>query len=149
MNHDEARQMNNGLWHYTTKNDDRVYPIGYCSPFQECVICHGRGIVNECDVCKGRGVITVENPCEGHTTREGAELHFYYWEVDHCRSGILRLDDKLVDGRMRCERCGEPTLRYMQLSDAYDMHMLCSEHQTREDFIIVCPFEAGRTVFHS
>lgn len=31
MNYDQARELVNHTWHYTRMNDDRIYPIGYCT----------------------------------------------------------------------------------------------------------------------
>jgi hypothetical protein len=30
MNYDQPRQLKEGGWHYTSMNDGRVWPIGYC-----------------------------------------------------------------------------------------------------------------------
>lgn len=30
MNYDQPRQLKDGGWHYTSRNDDRIFPIGYC-----------------------------------------------------------------------------------------------------------------------
>lgn len=31
MNYDQPRQLKNGGWHYTSMNDGRIMPIGYCA----------------------------------------------------------------------------------------------------------------------
>lgn len=30
MNYDQPRQLESGGWHYTSMNDGRVHPVGYC-----------------------------------------------------------------------------------------------------------------------
>lgn len=30
MNYDQPRQLKAGGWHYTSRNDDRIWPVGYC-----------------------------------------------------------------------------------------------------------------------
>lgn len=59
MNYDQARQVDPtsnwddaGKWRYTTMNDGRVWPVGYC------------------------------RDCPGHDTREGAYEHQTQWVID-------------------------------------------------------------------
>lgn len=30
MNYDQPRELQSGGWHYTSRNDDRIHPVGYC-----------------------------------------------------------------------------------------------------------------------
>lgn len=60
MNYYEAREIADsdgvptGLWHYTCRNDDRIWPVGYCS-----------------------------EGCPGHDSPEGAAEHYTEWLLDH------------------------------------------------------------------
>lgn len=51
-----------GLWHYTCRNDDRVWPVGYCA-----------------------------QDCPGHATPEEAREHYRQYLLDNARyDGYLR-----------------------------------------------------------
>lgn len=55
MNYDEPRQrQDNHLWHYTRKNDNQIWPIGYCA-----------------------------DSCPGHSTPEEARDHYRSYMFDN------------------------------------------------------------------
>ena len=35
MNYDQPRQLKDGGWHYTSRNDGRVFAIGYCADHKD------------------------------------------------------------------------------------------------------------------
>ena len=58
MNYYQPRQIqlgeNAGKWHYTCRNDDRIWPVGFC-----------------------------RDGCEGHDTSEEAAAHQREYDLDH------------------------------------------------------------------
>lgn len=69
MNYDQPRQLASGGWHYTSQNDDRVWPIGYCADHRdaphatedEARACYAKYLLEQCtrlDVTLGEW-----NPC--------------------------------------------------------------------------------------
>lgn len=90
MNHYKARELREGghgtgKWHYTCMNNDHIYPVGYCSPWDTCPDCQGHSMFNseaKCEKCSNKGVIKSENPCMGHDTPEDAESHYKEYIID-------------------------------------------------------------------
>lgn len=77
MNYDQPRQLESGGWHYTSRNDDRIYPVGYCADHRdaphatedEARACYARYMVEQrlrLDVTLGSW-----NPC---TAPSGCEV---------------------------------------------------------------------------
>lgn len=151
MNYDQARQVEStGKWFYTSRNDDRIHAIGYCSKFIDCPVCHGTKLMQECPGCNGKAVVENPTPCQGHDTREGAERHYYEWELDHLREGTWEPDPAVQDGRLKCKVCGSPTLKFLHvIGDGFENITLCDEHRNREGFEQGRPFIPGVTVIHS
>jgi len=50
-----------GLWHYTVRNDDRIWPVGYC-----------------------------RDDCPGHQSADGARAHQRRYELDNLRHVTYR-----------------------------------------------------------
>lgn len=160
MNYEEARQIDPhadrpdaGKWRYTNRNDDRIYPIGYCSPFVPCLDCDGWPQVPGhpvCGTCDGRGQVESEHPCPGHDTREGAERHYYEWEADHLREMTFAPERDVVDGRRKCAVCGAPSLKTLAVEgDMMTDFVLCDEHRHREGWMQAQPFVPGTISIHS
>lgn len=70
MNYDQPSQLQSGGWHYTSRNDDRIYPVGYCADHRdtphatedEARACYARYLIEQrtsLDVTLGDW-----NPCE-------------------------------------------------------------------------------------
>lgn len=124
-----------GLWHYTCKNDGRIWPVGYCSPWETCPDCKGHSIVSidaKCDKCENRGVIKRENPCPGHKTPEEAAEHYRQYKLDN-----VRYDGKYHDEMRKCEICGNWTEHFALID--YRSYALCDEHRNRENLEKVFP----------
>lgn len=74
MNYDQARQLKDGGWHWTTMND------GVVRTAEPCI----KHIGDESDPA---WFLMPYNPddwerCEPHATREDAEKHFYEWCIE-------------------------------------------------------------------
>lgn len=100
MNYYEARKLENGSgWHYTCRNDDRIWPVGYCADHEphataeEANDCFRRYLLDEiseesyedwtgCEVCDAptKKGLTTRRPhgtghalCDEHRTNEQVE----------------------------------------------------------------------------
>lgn len=123
MYHKKARQLENGLWHYTNSHGDSVYPIGNCSSFKSCPVCSGHGFVNESVCVCDCGVIKNETPCPGHKTEEEACEHYRQYLLDkvHVTTCLQAVP---------CKICGVDTKQLMSCDESY--YSLCAEHCNRE-----------------
>lgn len=107
MNYAEPRQIGagplKGKWHWTVKNDDRIWAAGYCS------------------------MLETGSQCEGHDTPEEAAEHYRQYMLDK----RLSFDHTLADAQRHCEECHEWTQGLAQIG-SYTIIVLCKKHQTRE-----------------
>ncbi len=122
MNYYEARKLSDGAgWHYTWMNDGTIWPVGYCSPWQQCSDCEGQG----CEQCEHKGIVKVEEH-HVHETREEAEECFLRWLLDD-------ISEESYSDWTGCECCGEPTKQGLTsrcpLGQGFP---LCDEHRTPE-----------------
>lgn len=70
MNYDQPRQLESGGWHYTSQNDDRVWPVGYCADHRdaphatedEARACYARYLLEQRTMLDG--TLGDWNPCE-------------------------------------------------------------------------------------
>ena len=122
MNYYKARQLSDKSgWHFTRMNDGHIWPVGYCSPWQQCLDCDGHG----CEKCGGRGV--VKHPHEHvHATREEAEECFMRYLLDDIR-------EEAYGNWGDCEVCGEPTKQGLTARRPFgSAHRLCDQHRRPE-----------------
>jgi hypothetical protein len=124
MNYFAARQRKDGRWDYTCRNDDFIYPVGYCSKYREPDPKKDY-FWTENSIKKYQAEKEFHHE-EGHTTAE---------EARECYTKYL-LDTTLTFGHFgnvwhKCEVCGELTDGYAQV-DHGSMYDLCDKHQTRE-----------------
>lgn len=139
MNYDEARQLKDGGWHWTTMNDGQVRTATPC-------IQH---IGDESDPLWYMGEYRDEDwkRCDPHATREEAERHFY----DH---SLSQLRDEESEAAYRCEtpNCGTWTNRALgnrQEWFYFRAIFLCDQHRTRAMVEQLHPFKAGVRIIHS
>lgn len=122
MNYYEARQLSDKTgWHFTRMNDGVIWPVGYCSRWQQCPDCTGEG----CEKCQQRGIVQV-NEDHVHATREEAEECFLRYLLDD-------ISDENYGGWTDCEVCGDATKQGLTsrrpLGNGFP---LCDEHRTPE-----------------
>jgi hypothetical protein len=134
MNYYGSRQVadgpNEGRWHYTCRNDGRIWPVGYCSSIQTCPNAEQSSFCQiDCQLCHGKRYVDVDEPCPGHDTAEEA--------AEHCRQYVL--DTATYDHEFQsAERCeadgcecwtaGAARTGHPQRQDVF----LCDEHRNRE-----------------
>lgn len=103
MNYYEPRQKTDGKWHYTCRNDDRIWPVGYCA-----------------------------DGCPGHDTEAEAFAHQTEWERDHitfCEYGIQgEWHECGIDGCTELTR----TMAEWGTGGATPKLYVCAAHATRE-----------------
>ena len=137
MNYDEARQLRDGGWRWTTMNDGIIRAAAPCMT-----------ILRQFD--PGAPFKPLEDGdfslCPPHPTREDAEQHFY----DHCLAGLVQVEDEAAH---RCAAgCGEWTNKCLENRGLYGIFraiFLCNEHRTPEKVAELRPFEPGIQLIHS
>lgn len=93
-----------GLWKYTCKNDEQIWPVGYCAA-----------------------------DCPGHATAEEARAHQKEYELDHARY-VQHEDVRDPDLLHRCQICGCFTAGYASWGPSgMSLAYLCAEHCKREE----------------
>ena len=116
MNYAAARQReSNKRWDWTVENDDRVWRSEPCTSHED-----------------------------GHATREGAERHFWEWEM--AQSFSVTNEQRHL---RQCQICNAWTEARVLMYDGYTMHVLCSIHQNRPSLEKLHPFVPGRTLIYS
>ena len=116
MNYLQAREAKgengkgSGLWRFTQRNDNQIWAIGYCA-----------------------------EDCAGHDTAEGAERHWYDYEMDHARYDVA-----FSGAQYPCVVCQAWTAMGARLPDGYETHVLCDEHRNRAGLDQIRPFVPGR-----
>jgi hypothetical protein len=63
VNYDQPRQLESGGWHYTSRNDDRVYPVGYCADHRDAP----HATEDEARACYARYMIEQRTRLDGIT----------------------------------------------------------------------------------
>jgi len=140
MNYLSARQKVDGKWHYTCQNNNRVWPVGYCSPHAECPVCHGEACFSTvfkeeyggtpCVNCNNTGFILKEDACQGHDTEEDACEHYKQYLLDNIRY------TKSSSSMHKCRICGEWTTGIADVSMS-QYYTICEEHQNRESMATI------------
>jgi hypothetical protein len=135
MNYYQAREKIDtdgnptGIYHYTCRNDNRIFPVGYCSDMRTCPVCNGRAwhTTEHCDTCDNKGYVKVA-PCLGHATPEEAEAHYREYQLD--TSDYSR---EMMNQQQRCRVCNNWTSRFASLGDGPGrIFVLCDQHCNRE-----------------
>jgi len=139
MNYDEARELKEGGWHWTSMNDGRVRTAWPCRRlrYPDSKIAAATGLRN-------LGPNDFET-CEPHATREEAERHFY----DAC---LADTRDHGAGDWSGCRVCDAPTktaLGNLGLGRMFSPEPLCDEHRTREHLAELSPFHGGIALIHS
>lgn len=125
MNYYGPRQRKgDSRWDYTCRNDDVIYPVGYCSPYREPDP-KKDWFWNENSIKKYQAEKEFHHE-GGHATAE---------EAQECYTKYL-MDTTLQFGHYgdiwhKCEVCDELTDGYAQVDHGTIYH-LCDAHQTRE-----------------
>lgn len=125
MNYDEARELKDGGWHWTTMNDGVVRTAPPCVriPIDESTITH----------------------CDPHPTREDAERHFYDYSLS-------QLKESTFLSAKHCEYCDTWTNKALGnrgLGLYFREVFLCDTHRTTERVAALHPFKPGIALIHS
>ena len=112
-------------WDYTCRNDDYIYPVGYCRPYKEPdpktePWWHENSIKKyQAQKDKHHG--------DGHNSSEEACACYRRYLLDT----TLYLDGHFGDTWHKCVVCGELTDGYAQVDNG-SMYNLCDTHRTKE-----------------
>ena len=139
MNYYQARELTDadgkptGKWHFTVRNDDRIWATGYCAPWETCPACKGHAGIfaalrgEHCATCGDKGIVERSEPCPGHDTPEGAREHYRQYLLDQ-----VRYDGALMLQQLQCQICGAWTQREAFIPGHGDRWTLCDDHCNRE-----------------
>jgi hypothetical protein len=125
MNYLQARRLASGplkgKWHFTVRNDDQIWPIGYC-----------------------------RHECPGHDTSVEAEKHYYDYQIDTAVFRRFTLDERLKE-ECEFPECNNFTQMVAQLGGGFEgRHItLCNRHQNRAGLKIAVPFQAHFQIISS
>lgn len=100
--HDDDKPT--GIWHYTCKQDDVIFPAGYCGGF------------------------CTDTPCGGHSNPAEATECYRRYLLD-----TKTTYDNNAEQSRACAVCGFWTTRYAAVNGDKVLH-LCEAHCTREYF---------------
>lgn len=124
MNYLQARQVKDGSrkgkWHFTVRNDDHIWPVGYC-----------------------------RHDCPGHDTSEGAERHYYEYEIDTAVFRRFTLPENIKE---KCEfpDCLNFTRMVAQVGGyGHKQVILCNRHQNKAGLRGVLSFSSGLQIISS
>ena len=133
MNYDEARQLKDGGWHWTTMNNGVVRTASPCIQVPE---------VNLFDEALLAANIT---RCDPHPTREDAERHFYDYSLS-------QLKETTTTHAQRCEVCDTWTNKALCNKGEwlyFGYIFLCDNHRQPSHVEALRPFSPCIAVIHS
>lgn len=148
MNYFDARELlDKSGWHYTCRNDDRIWGVGYDGPFQSCRDCgghsahlveHGPGEANYCATCESKGYVEVEPHAPHATAAEAYECATTY-VLDTAKW------DMRVDTTHSVPRCEMPECEVLVRDGGgaswgfgiSHLTVLCLTHRNREALAVV------------
>lgn len=136
MNYYDARELKSGGFHYTCRNDDRIWGVGYDGKFQTCPDCGGQSAHltdASCGRCSQKGYIEV-TPHPPHATKDEAYACATQFVLDTARF------DQNVDTSHSVPRCEYPDCSVLvedggAVSYGFGisgLKVLCPDHRNRE-----------------
>lgn len=137
MNYDEARQLPEGGWHWTTMNDGVIRTAPPCISFKKPL-----------DPAKPFEPVAPEDVvrCDPHETKEGAELHFYHY----CLNSLKETEwttARLCDAG--CETWTNKSLSNLGMGGYFPEVFLCDFHRHPRQVGELHPFQGGIQLVHS
>lgn len=136
MNYDEARQLKEGGWHWTSMHDGTVRTAIPCIWFDDLEFNDALGPPLPPNRI---------HRCPPHATREEAERHFY----NHSLANMQEGETSNWNG---CEVCDTPTKKTLGnrgMHGYFSEHFLCDQHRNKEELQKLQPFHTGIQVIHS
>lgn len=140
MNYYGPRQREtNGRWDYTNRNDDRIYPVGYCAGWRE----HSPDVLGEAVAARLNADIEPfrdKYHKDGHPTADDAcacyrdyllDQHLRLVRWDHTVNGELLRPGTLE--LCHADGCTEYTAHHATISKVLERWPLCDEHLSREE----------------
>lgn len=151
MNYYQAREIlgedkkPTGKWHYTCRNDDRIWAVGYCASLQSCPVCKDKwvpafGMTREdveargwtwCEACNNKGLVDAPNPCPGHDTPEEACEHYKEYLLDKAEYR-QKLSEWPKDKCMRPD-CNSEATHVVHIPGETYNYIFCEQHCNREN----------------
>lgn len=148
MNYYGARQKldengkPSGLFHYTCRNDEQIWPVGYCGAFKRCDKCDGQmrkmpyapGPYT-CETCRDTGTMKVPEAerCPGHATAGEANEHYRQYLLD---SAVFQGPKTTEWPKEKCEAdgCNEEATHLASIPGHMEhTHKFCAKHCTCEE----------------
>ena len=140
MNYDEARQLKDGGWHWTTMNDGVVRTAAPCV----------RHVGDESDPLWYMQPSKAEDwaYCEPHETQEDAERHFYEWCLENVTE--QKYTTKQLCSVEGCDEWSQFALGNNELGRFFGLGPnLCDAHRNREHLATLRPFHSPIRSVHS
>lgn len=147
MNYLEPRQRESDKrWDYTSRNDNRVHPLGYCAgtfdkvwpEWDESRVAWPSREHYEADRARASEHRDKYHG-DGHATAEEACACYRDFMLDQ----RLHLDGRMQDQQLRCRECGTFTDRAARIG-SHELIPLCDEHRTRE--VVERHYEVGAAI---
>lgn len=153
MNYDQARQLADGGWHWTSMNDGYVRTAWPCKrPADGVTFRLGTDMsLGKTPISAWKaGAIVPDDAawitCEPHATREDAERHYYDASLEGATT-------EYAISWMACAvpECPEPTTKMLGNvgQELFNGDPLCDAHRTREQLAALHPFAPGLALIHS
>lgn len=123
-------------WHYTCRNDDQIWPVGYDSPYRTCPDCEGREI--HCETCGSKHYVEVEAHSP-HATREEAYWCATEFTLDTAKFS-LRVSTTHSVPRCEFPDCGVLVMDGGGASYGFgigNMAVLCDGHRNRDGLAVI------------
>lgn len=125
MNYFGPRQReSDNRWDYTCRNDNWIYPTGYCHKF--IPLNGGLMHVSEEQVVEHERFRDKYHTTGHDTPDEACECYKQYMIDQRFHIG------KFEDSQHKCQVCGEWTQQYIQIG-GYQTFDLCDKHANREE----------------
>lgn len=141
MNYYEARELQDengkgtGVFHYTCKNDDRIWPVGYCTRYREPQEGDvGYEMWSEAAKAEYRANKDKYHGPEGHDSKVAACNCYRQYELDRLRFfSEADLNDKPKSLNM-CQMpdCENYTASFADIPGSMRHWMLCTDHLNRD-----------------
>lgn len=151
MNYYGARQREkDGRWDYTCKNDDRIWPVGYCHEYRPWTPDKVFWLPEDSRAEQAARYEAEQAPFQakyhgdGHATREEAERCYWEYELDNAKATAVE------GAQYPCAVCRAWTQRGYSTGQGHmTTTLLCDAHRNRAGLEQARPFRPGTTVMSS
>lgn len=144
MNYYEVREIESkdgvgtGKFHYTKKNDGRIWPVGYCAGWRENTEEDFKRYPGLKEEIEKKKEFKINYHKEGHASIEEARECYKEYLLDN-KVRFREHKDGIEGNYIKCRECEKITNGYAEID--FSIIPLCNEHQKRD--IISKHFSVG------